>query len=84
MTAKTVVLPTYDSGMLFCPFAKHQCDCVPRAAKPSLLGWISHQLGLAFVARARHVIALVPIENKDTGAHYKGVLYHHQMVHIIP
>lgn len=84
MTVKTGISLTHDAGVLFCPFAKHQCVCAPRVAKPRLLGWISHQLGLAFVAGPRYTTALVPIENKDTGARYKGVLYHHQMVHIIP
>lgn len=84
MTVKTGILPTHDSRMLFCPFAKHQCVCAPRVANPRWLGWISCQLGLAFAAGQRYTIALVHIDNKDTGAHYKGILYHHQMAHIIP
>lgn len=63
---------------------KAPVHCSPKVAKPCLLGWISLCLGLVSVAGPRHILALVPIENKDTGAHYKGVLYHHQMFHIIP
>lgn len=84
MTGKTGISPIHDSGMLFCPFAKHQCVCAPRAAKLKLLSWIRRQLGLMLVAGPTYTIALVPIENEGTGAHYKGVLYHHQMFHIIP
>lgn len=37
---------THDSGMLFCPFAKHQCVCAPKVvgpdqlpAKTTMCGW---------------------------------------------
>lgn len=54
--------------------------CAPRSSKTKVVR-------LDWPARTRicsWTTALVPTENKDRGVCYKGVLYHHQMVHIIP